>query len=289
MKRPKHCAHAIGGLQTIRRMVAIGTVPQIRLEDIDGAIADIRAAQKFLLPDDGRLLHAKPERIREWMAEHPRLPFPITALEFDTPTSITAADIGARVDAMVVVARQAPESQKIVVLSCIRYAQNGKFGGDWIPADEIEYDPTTGEFHNAAALGLGAEDAGQDATKADCLTRVAVSAITELLAALACSNTRVQVAAGTERRHWSESRRERELPHFVYHELVLEAPRQPGQASAPGGGHHASPRQHLRRGHIRRYASGQTIWINAMVVGDASRGVVDKHYRVRNRTQESTR
>jgi hypothetical protein len=42
---------------------------------------------------------------------------------------------------------------------------------------------------------------------------------------------------------------------------------------------HASPRQHLRRGHIRRLESGN-IWVNSCIVGDASKGVVHKSYEV---------
>lgn len=42
---------------------------------------------------------------------------------------------------------------------------------------------------------------------------------------------------------------------------------------------HASPRQHLRRGHIRRLESGN-IWVNSCVVGDAERGIIDKQYKV---------
>lgn len=42
---------------------------------------------------------------------------------------------------------------------------------------------------------------------------------------------------------------------------------------------HASPRQHLRRGHIRRLESGN-IWVNSCVVGDANKGVINKQYSV---------
>jgi hypothetical protein len=43
--------------------------------------------------------------------------------------------------------------------------------------------------------------------------------------------------------------------------------------------YHASPRQHLRRGHIRRIESGN-IWVNSCVVGDSSKGVIEKQYKV---------
>lgn len=43
-------------------------------------------------------------------------------------------------------------------------------------------------------------------------------------------------------------------------------------------GKHKSPRQHLRRGHIRRLESGNNIWVTSCVVGDKSNGVIEKIY-----------
>jgi len=48
----------------------------------------------------------------------------------------------------------------------------------------------------------------------------------------------------------------------------------------PGGGHHASPRLHLRRGHWRAYKSGHRKWINPMWVGDKEKGMVVKSYSI---------
>lgn len=45
-------------------------------------------------------------------------------------------------------------------------------------------------------------------------------------------------------------------------------------------GSHGSPRVHLRRGHIRRFSSGKTTWVQACVVGDKNKGVVHKDYMV---------
>lgn len=47
------------------------------------------------------------------------------------------------------------------------------------------------------------------------------------------------------------------------------------------GGTHASPRQHDRRGHLRRLRSGQNVWVRPCKVGDASKGVVFHDYEVR--------
>lgn len=56
---------------------------------------------------------------------------------------------------------------------------------------------------------------------------------------------------------------------------------QPANAkSADKGGTHASPRLHDRRGHWRKYPSGKVGWVKSCRVGDASRGVVFKDYRL---------
>jgi hypothetical protein len=47
------------------------------------------------------------------------------------------------------------------------------------------------------------------------------------------------------------------------------------------GGTHASPRQHLRRGHYRHYKkTGKIAWVNQCTVGSLTNGYVHKDYRV---------
>jgi len=46
------------------------------------------------------------------------------------------------------------------------------------------------------------------------------------------------------------------------------------------GGTHASPRLHDRRGHWRNCQSGRRVWVKDCKVGDSSRGVVFKDYKV---------
>jgi hypothetical protein len=48
----------------------------------------------------------------------------------------------------------------------------------------------------------------------------------------------------------------------------------------PQGGTHASPRLHDRRGHWRNCKNGKQVWVKACKVGDASKGVVFKNYRL---------
>lgn len=69
------------------------------------------------------------------------------------------------------------------------------------------------------------------------------------------------------------------LPFDCYHVLAIR--QKTGDAAGPGGGTHRSPREHLRRGHIRRLSDGRKTWVNATVVAAGrGSGVVTKDYAV---------
>lgn len=104
--------------------------------------------------------------------------------------------------------------------------------------------------------------------------------ILELCEALTCTN----VSHDIEQRAWSaeknEKRRKRgKFPVWEYRVLTVNTSknRMPGEFQ----GTHATPRQHLRRGHIRRLSSGKNTWVQQCVVGKAARGIIEKSYEVR--------
>ena len=101
--------------------------------------------------------------------------------------------------------------------------------------------------------------------------------VTELCLALSCSNVTTQVDTPS-RLGQSERRRARKAPLFDYHLLMIDGRPQTGDAS--GGGTHASPRTHLRRGHLRRLPRREErIWINDTIVNPGN-GFVAKDYAV---------
>lgn len=69
------------------------------------------------------------------------------------------------------------------------------------------------------------------------------------------------------------------LPFYSYKTLHITG--QSKEKSENTCGTHASPRLHLRRGHIRRYSDGKKVWVTAHLVGDKSKGFVGKDYEVR--------
>jgi hypothetical protein len=104
--------------------------------------------------------------------------------------------------------------------------------------------------------------------------------VLELIEALSCANVEATKVPAPPKLNAKRIKRGK-LPLPDYHVLTVKTPVSKAQGAAGGSGlHHASPRQHLRRGHIRIYQSGLRIWVQACVVGDPARGRLDKAYRV---------
>lgn len=64
--------------------------------------------------------------------------------------------------------------------------------------------------------------------------------------------------------------------------------RRSGARRGPGGGHHASPVMHVRRGHLRRLEDGRQIWVRDCIVNAADGSpVVRSHYAMKPGKQEN--
>jgi hypothetical protein len=109
---------------------------------------------------------------------------------------------------------------------------------------------------------------------------IEVSALLEFLEALACSNVEISTL---QEAHPRNERRIRDGKLPLYETKVLTV--RPRHASGKAGttfDSRSSPREHLRRGHVRRYASGERIWINSVVVNAGTQaGKIDKSYRIK--------
>jgi hypothetical protein len=102
-------------------------------------------------------------------------------------------------------------------------------------------------------------------------------AVMELLEALSCRNVST---ANHQDASQANARRIKDGKIPIYETKMLVINTQDTLTSKAGIGYsHASPRQHLRRGHIRRLESGN-IWVNSCVVGDPNKGSINKQYSV---------
>lgn len=101
-----------------------------------------------------------------------------------------------------------------------------------------------------------------------------------LCAVLACSNTSTEVVQKAAPPLIAARRaKQGKVPIWETRVLTVDT-KKPKSKSNSNGGTHASPRTHLRRGHIRRVGD-KRVWVSACVVGKSGRGIIDKSYEVR--------
>lgn len=225
----------------------------------------ISNSMKFVLPVDGAFFDVgrlpSPAVIR--------LPYPSIVCEFDA-----TADDGS-LSPFVFLAVEEDGGSITGFVAAVHYLEG------WIPIPAYDRFISMDEKHlihtNRTWWGRAFEEHEKEKMNriADPLLSKGWTALFSLIEILECSNVRterVEVPAPL-----AKKRARRGEPSFTYHVLTI-----PGGSDGHEGrsGSHASPRQHLRRGHIRRLANDRKIWINACVVGSAKNGVVEKDYQV---------
>jgi hypothetical protein len=104
------------------------------------------------------------------------------------------------------------------------------------------------------------------------------SMLIQTCAVLNCSN--ITTADIEAPKFLNKKRSEKGKQPFFSYKVLQLCEEKSQQASGMGGGSHASPRMHLRRGHLRRLEN-KTIWVKpAMVNANVTHGIVVKDYAV---------
>ena len=107
---------------------------------------------------------------------------------------------------------------------------------------------------------------------------IALDLMVKAIGVINCSN--VTTIDSRENKFINMKRKKKgKLPLFTYKTLHLSLDDK--EVNRTGNkGSHASPRVHLRRGHIRRLNSLKSVWVQSCVVGDKSKGVIHKDYAI---------
>ena len=93
--------------------------------------------------------------------------------------------------------------------------------------------------------------------------------VASFMAALACNNVSVSSIPAKGKGRKSA------LPYDDYHYLSVKTKGKSGSGEAMEG---RSPREHTRRGHVRRYSSGNMTWIPHTIVNPGVGGKITKEY-----------
>lgn len=226
-------------------------------------------AQKFMLPDGGRLLDDMELRALD-ETQPLRLPFPVICLEYRT--NQTGLTQGQSLSTKRIVF--AHEDDEMIVVYPVIWMDELQAWGALPPAAL----PLTGYLNRNSISADGGVFI--ICTKADPSFPYSdycdeLGALLGFLNALQCSNVHVERSPARK----SGKKIKSALPFDDYHVLQVALATKPSGQSA--GGTHRSPREHLRRGHIRTLQSGKRIWVNAAVVGaGANAGKIFKDYAI---------
>jgi hypothetical protein len=224
-------------------------------------------AHKFLLPPGGVLLEdGDLKAVDETLPL--RLPFPVIALEYSFGPGLGVRVGEQTYDAWITVAQEAVEGG-VVFWSAARVVDSRV----WSVSEMTSLSAHNYLLRTAEEVCLVFEPGQVVDDRAAADARV----LLHLQNALACSNVAIE---RKEPKHAGRAIKSA-LPFDAYHVLTVGSMRGDAAASSAGGGHR-SPREHLRRGHIRRLADGRRVFVSATVVAAGrGAGVVSKDYRLK--------
>ena len=260
-------------------LLSVPNLPPLGRVQLSQCVDLASAAQKFLLPEGGRP-YDDPEFRAIDENEPLRLPHPIIALEYRRSSNPVFLKPGQDFTGKAIVFVR--ERDDHISLTCVNFANHA---GTWVPYPEVRL-PLAGYLvrdQSGVSIMASVEDPSipRDEYSDE------VGALFCFLNVLNCHNIRVEQSR-PERALQSAAAKRGALPFDTYHVLTVDAPTAPGALGV--GGPHRSPREHLRRGHIRRLEDGRKTWVNATVVA-AGRGAgkVTKDYLIRGPRQNDTK
>lgn len=244
------------------------------IKTVNSYYKNIKSSIKFTLPDGGKILGLDSTQLDKSLTEHKHLPYPIISLEYySTCPSEKQKGEGYFLEARerVLLCHEVAPGQILLVSFT-------KVLGVWMPPEAfILYDTKSGLYSVGLLLNKDCLAVSMESfvkiTHENYMGEL--GCLADFLAALSCKNVKVGKIPAPKRTN-AKRKKKGKTPLFEYKTLFISA----GKDEPPGQGQpssHASPRLHLRRGHIRRLPTGP-IWVNATVVGEKKRGIIHKDY-----------
>lgn len=239
--------------------------------------SEVSNAVKFSLPDGGKFFEIKIKNnlAQDYKEYVPilRMPYELTLLEFKLHEGELSDGLKIPKTPMFLLCRQIDD--EILFHICMKNIATK----EWMILSESPV-RIEGQWDNLKPIAIPRVRDG-DANSADLmgqLTLFMVIVVIEFLAALNCSNAEIVDDVKPDLKLNLSRKKKGKSPLFEYKVLVINTQAQQVQ-QARVSGKHASPRMHLRRGHIRKLEN-KTVWVNGCVVGNKALGVVDKSYKI---------
>ena len=258
-----------------------------------GIVNGLRNGVKFVIPDEGVILD---DDLKGIMSKQVRLPFRVTVIEYArTPKVLDKRSYA--IDKLVMLCIELEEAGEFSIHPIVHYIR-GKGDERWLPSAYEAIIPSENqlrvggdgrvEFHSQTIQSRAIEYKGmvdddgethdEDKVHMEILSHC-IAATYELLEALSCTNIEQSIYQPASPKN-AQRIKSHKAPIYETRYLTLKTTKKESFGGGDGTSSHKSPKQHLRRGHIRRLEKGN-IWVNSCVVGDASNGIIDKYYKIK--------
>lgn len=277
--------------QLAKKIMSMLAIPSLdpETQKLISSVVDLHGTStKFILPDGGRLYDDIEFKALDESVPL-RLPYPSLCLEYHSGLEYHSDGKDWATDKLIGFKNGVPQYQQE---SCVEspkrvvYAQESKDyimitiafwtpkDGQWRILPECAI-PVTGYLNReiliSGRVGIQIVLQNPRVPLSDYMDEI--GALLCFLNVLQCSNVCVE---RSEPKNFGKQIKSA-LPFDVYHILTINANQTPQGIGSTGG--HRSPREHLRRGHIRRLSDARRIWVNATVVAAGrNAGKVTKNY-----------
>lgn len=238
-------------------------------------LLSIEKSVKFILPENGMILEDKSLKALD-EKEKINLPFPIVALEYEFDNYIGDFDpsLQHRPKKYILIAEKIENGISIIpVYYVTELGMWCSHPAVYMPDIDFIYRQknTTDGWPCLAISNPNEHTISGDEYISE--TRILLSFIN----ALQCSNVGIEKSAGNPKKNGLKS----SLGFDEYNVLTVINTNKQSSGVESIGGTHRSPREHLRRGHIRRLATGVKIWVNAAVINAGIGAKIHKTYAVK--------
>ena len=266
-----------------------------------------KSAPKFMLPEDGNILNTGLKGVPVEF----KLPFPTIVLEYNEWNNIESTEYFANQKINARTTKDDKLLQKTLVLATqlegkieLRHVAfiKGKTEADDVlqtpgftalmpctwdgdlpgfikrmenPKEALEINPTKLE---GDAKKLKEQFGSEFNMVVKAIYLKSMGAVLALIEALSCKNVSHE-SLPIRKLNKSASKRG-VLPFDEYRVLTVNSSKGKGEPTGTTGERHG-PREHLRRGHIRTYASGLKIWVQSTVVNAGVGQILNKDYQIK--------
>ena len=241
---------------------------------VDRFLEAADAAEKFILPKGGRIFDDELRGLDGAV----RLPFARCLIEYEAVgegIGRTSPLETERCSRRIVYAEQVGNEHLVLqtmlfadsLNAWVRYPLAAMFKASALDSDGAV------EFFDVSGCGLGRQ-VPKEAAVLDLADEA--RAVFEMIEALSCSN--VELMPMPMAKLNKSAARRGALPFDEYKTLVVRPTSATGNSLDSD---RRSPREHLRRGHIRRLPNGRKTWIQACVVAAGAAGKINKNYDLR--------